>query len=1253
MLREILGIQEELQDDFQKHLDRAAHGSCQWLRQVESFRRWLDASDGPSEVLWLTGPPGSGKSTLAAKAIQHIQGGLQCQYHFFVDAQPAKRSTSYCLRAIAYQLALAYPRFAERLLELHRQIKFSAALLKFQVIWDTIYENIVFQMDFGSTLHWVLDGLDEADTPKSLLQNLMQMRPQTSIKVLLLSRPKRELTNLAGSHPNSVLVEPISAAHTRADISTYTRSVVAEVLPRDESLQRFIIERITEKAEGSFLWTKLVLDSLSDNWHTKADIDRALDLVPGDMQAMYMKMMEDVKSQPPRLRDLGLRVLTWVACGFRWLTVEELEAALKPDFDGFVDLAETVVQVCGQFVRVDQGTVCLIHGTARQFLLDTSSPDAPINHDHIAVVCLRYLCNKKWRQVLSQVPETQYSTCMSGDRLESVYDEFPFLKYAMNFWGGHVSLADPKAPDLLATLRLFCNRYILLWIQAAALSGNLRIIPRAAQYLKKWLQRSRRIGSSEPHQLAEDQDDMNVILAETAFLEQWTIDLIRLVSKFGNILAQNPSAIHRHIPPFCPPTSAVSSTYFENTENPLITVNGLTTECWDDNLARLSVGHEEIASRVRCTGIYFLTLVSRNGRVIVWHIETCEELRRICHGEWVTVMETNKTGSLVATAGRYTIAVWSISTGTRLYSIPKPSGARIMNLNFGQASAELAVGYDDCSLIRYDLVTLQGTTILPAQGLGVLGNCPRFMVLSPSHSKLAIGFRGKPVVVQDMERESQSDSRTVIRLDDMNRSEDGEDAFNSPELARWQPDGSVLYILYQDTTILAWNVIDDTQVEFGNTEAREMVLNEEGTLLLTSNNRGSVSVWRLPKFNLIYRLQSSEFVRDLAFSPDSRRIYDVRGSRCNVWAPDVLVRVEELDVGERSSNLDDAAVSEVVGDAVFAEDQSQKGQVTALVCDSEDEFFCCGRDDGSVSIHEISNGTRVRKVTRHSAMLSVIAIDWSSSRRFIASADDSGKVIAKRLRIKEDNKWAVYPLLDLRVEGAVAQLLFNLEETFLLISTDTTDHIWDLKTRCQVCKKRRETEQRCKWINNPRRMDELVRVESNQQLVFKWNSLDRVESGEAESRALTPSLVLSVEGSPPLTQETVNTVVLAESGRYLIYDTLQGRGSKRSRGLRVYLVRVQGPGPSSTWDAIPLSGMEDKVSYLLGSLWDRLLFLDHDNWVCISTIGREMGPIKRLYSLPRDWVNDETIHLTLVNKKGALLCPRNGEVGIVNWKGRF
>lgn len=439
-------------------------------------------------------------------------------------------------------------------------------------------------------------------------------------------------------------------------------------------------------------------------------------------------------------------------------------------------------------------------------------------------------------------------------------------------------------------------------------------------------------------------------------------------------------------------------------------------------------------------------------------------------------MEMNKTGSQVVTGGKGPIKVWDASSGLLYHEVPRFGYAGLLNLAL--AGNDVIMGYDDCSIIAYNIQSETHLTLLASQSPDARGRCPRFMVQSPGGIEVAIGFPGRPVIISVIAEAKQSrpEPRSIIRKSDWNLPETGDDVFNSPEILQWYPDDTKVYILYQDTVIMLWDLIDDAQVEFSDTGAREMILGEQGTLMLTSNNSGSVSVWGLPTFNLIYRLQSVEFVCDMTFSPDGQRIYDARASGCNVWAPDVLVYVEEVDPADRPSGVDDITASDVIPAPVFAEDKSKRGRITALVCDDEDEFFCCGRDDGTVSIYDATHGERLGKVTSHCKSIDIITIAWSVSRRFMASADASGRLIAKRLRIKDDSTWAVYPLFELRVEEVVLQLLFSRDETYLLITTDTTDRIWDLKKKADVCKTIRGSKPGWKWINHPHD-SQIIRLE--------------------------------------------------------------------------------------------------------------------------------------------------------------------------------
>ncbi|KAI1178312.1 hypothetical protein F4777DRAFT_113251 [Nemania sp. FL0916] len=1251
-LRNILGVWGDVQEDLDRNLFQAFPDSCQWLHHQDSFIHWLNTTDNCHRILCLTGLPGTGKSTLAATTVDYIRKAhteRSCQYYFFVESQPTKRSLTHCLKVLVFQLAISYPALANQLLELHRSSGFSAASQKFQVIWKTIFQEIIFKFDFDCTLHWVIDAVDEADTPKLLAAHFTQMEPRSSIKILLLTRPMEDVTGLIKARLSTSKIETISIESTINDIQRYVRSLVHEILPDDKPTQETIIEQITKNAQGSFQWAKLTLESLRNNWHTADDIKLALNSVHEEMQSLYQRMLDSVKKQPPKLQSIAFIVLAWALCGFRPLSIAELSVALKPDHDGFTSLSDTVVQICGQFIRVDNDTISLIHNTARQFLLQTSSTieeylGTGTCHDHLAITCLRYLCQDHWRQTLSRLDEDDVS---HGDRLINIYSKYPLLHYSLNHWSFHVSNAISGASAIVTLLHLFCGKFILQWIHAVSLSNNIQLIPRAARDVEAWIVRTRKNSSDTNLSVTLDS-------TELLFLEEWTTDLIRVTGKFGPDLLRKPSAIYKNVPPLCPESSIISRTYNRGI-NSFITVKGLSVEGWDDRLARLPFGPNGYASKIRCTDVYILTLMSHPGTVIMWYRETCSEARRLEHGEWVTILETNKTGSLAATSGRITLRVWDLSTGQQLFSFMKSSPARVLSLEFINSDAELAIGYDDCSVISISLESSKESVIFIREDPGLYMSymrSARFMALSSDRTYIAIGFLGRPVEVWDMSLSKNSEPRICIRAAD--KCLDEGDPFNSPDAILWHPNCSSVFILYHDTTIVMWDLVDDEQVEFGDTKAREIVLNYDGSLLLTSNNNGCISIWALPKLNLIYHLESEGFVRDLSFSPDSRHIYDVRGSSCNIWAPATLVRPNEGDSEEISSNFE-------LSEPVYAHDHAiSQSKVTALAIDDEDEYFCCGRDDGSVSIHSIMDGKRVRKVTNHSTSADIICIGWSSSRRYLASGDDSGKIIVKRLLLKGDEKFAVFPNAELRVDDGIFQLLFDPEETLLLISTKSSDIIWGIHSKKVSYKKTWERAPGRMWLNHPQQPGWLVQLWPNHQLILQWADLEPPTAGTSDTLPVDDKQDFSDFVSfnsviSPDDEETVTSVV-SSINNYLIVEIIPHYYSlKTGSGAKWGLVSLKdlvSLGHISA-EYKTLFHLDPEIQHILGCYHDRLVFLDHMNWVCTWKIGSDTGLIRRLFFLPRDWINALSLSPLAFSKKGTLLCAVGGDVAIVQYPRGF
>ncbi|KAH6640333.1 hypothetical protein F5144DRAFT_483160 [Chaetomium tenue] len=1209
-LESILGIIEDPVEDLDKFASQGLQGSGEWLRRRKSFEHWLSDPNEDARLFCLTGMPGSGKSTLAAMTIRHLQQGFlgqSCQYHFFTESQPTKRSLAYCLRSIAFQIATTHDAFTERLVRLHRDVGDELSSQKYQTIWAKVFQGILFKIDIGYTLHWVFDAVDEAENPLMLLNLVSQINSSSGIKIMLFSRPNKDIIATVEHRAKGAILDTITTGDTAQDIEAYVRSVVTATLPKESHIQAQIIDQIISRTEGSFLWARLALDTLQQNWHTSGDIQKAFEIIPQDMQSLYRTMLSAVKSQSQRLQDMAQRILAWATCSFRPMKLAEVQAALEPEFGEFTSLKDTAIQLCGHFVRLDGETISLIHATAREFLTTPDGNEPGFiswqdSQEVLAKACLQYLCNDRWRHILSRVSEADG---MHEDRLTVLYDTHPLLSYALNYWAYHVRHSSVTSPALLEHLKLFFSKHVLCWIQAVALSRSLRTLPLASQYIKLYLRKRQGAHSSSLATTSPPGGVPNTF--EVPFLDRWAVDLVRLLGQFGNNLAENPSSIFKHIPPFCPRNSIISQ-FAVPQNNALIQVTGIHSRLWGDNIARLSVGYDETASKVRCTGVYFLTLISNNGTVIVWSAETCEELRRFEHGEWVTLLETNTTGSAAATSGRLSFKIWDISSGQLLHTITRDPKLRPVQMAFGAVETQLVVGYDNCLVVWYDIQTGAEVRRFTTEKSDKLRGCPRLTSLSPDQSQVAIAFPGQPVTVWETNDASLASSRQCLRAVDGTRSS-ASDPYSISEVAVWHPNGESLYIIYFDMVLVHWDLATDETTEFEHTEAREMVINSDGTLLLTANFSGVLSVWALPRFNLVYRLHGNGLLRDMAFSPNSRRIYNTTGSLCCVWEPDALVGPDNNDRHENGQGSEgDELVGEAVPEPVYSENTTGT-HVSALTYESGGEFYCCGREDGTVSIHNLKNGKIARKVCDHGPRADVASLGWSPSAKFLASGDDMGKVIVKKLRIKEDERWAVYPVLETRIaDGFADQFVFSRDEEFLLISAPLHDQVWDLGTKSKIWATSREEERSRQWINHPFDETRLLLVEQNQIHVHEWqNPNKKLIHNIVNTTPADYGDIKAPQLMPTPSSGTARVQALAETNnqQYLVCQTPSEDGktpfkNKKGKVLLSLLQATDLRGPTSMLQERirrqPLFGLSASVQRFLGCHRGKFVFIDHGNW---------------------------------------------------------
>lgn len=285
------------------------------------FRDWAEAiHEGNANIYWLTGPPAVGKSTLSSFIVNYLKQGFipgTCEYHFFQAEHHDTRTIAYFIRSLAFQIAQEHEEFRSALVSAQKNSSLPFTTQKYQVLWDKLFEGILFRLRLNEPLIWVLDGLDEAESQTILCDLLTKITSATSIKILLVSRPTKALLSALSTSAN-VQHEKIQIEDTAKDIESYIEEGVCKIIPDNINEQRTKgFHSILSRANGSFLWVKLALERVEDNWYTADDIQTALDGIPEGMDTMYTRMLQDIGLQSARNRDMAIDILIWASCVFR------------------------------------------------------------------------------------------------------------------------------------------------------------------------------------------------------------------------------------------------------------------------------------------------------------------------------------------------------------------------------------------------------------------------------------------------------------------------------------------------------------------------------------------------------------------------------------------------------------------------------------------------------------------------------------------------------------------------------------------------------------------------------------------------------------------------------------------------------------------------------------------------------------------------------------------------------------------------
>lgn len=340
-------------------IPEAHHRTFQWILSTTGrdnvFVEWLRYQNG---MFWISGKAGSGKSSLMRFLVDHATThrlltewadprGCQsrtsivvAKHYFWRHGTLVQRSQEGLMRSILLQVLLQRPGLIKEVCRERWAAPYADSFYPWTRAQLKLALTSLAHIDTKVCLF--IDGLDEyGGDHRELVKILCQLSESPNIKVCVSSRPWVDFDNAFGDSPWTICLQDL----TKQDILEY----VTDELEQEEAFRKLwsnsheaaleIIQRITEKSEGIFLWVYLVVRSLirglvnGDDLHT---LRTRLDSLPKDLEDYFMHILLDIEEiYRPRTARLFL-TLCYAGTSFPVLTFFFLNLDDDPDHSGAV-----------------------------------------------------------------------------------------------------------------------------------------------------------------------------------------------------------------------------------------------------------------------------------------------------------------------------------------------------------------------------------------------------------------------------------------------------------------------------------------------------------------------------------------------------------------------------------------------------------------------------------------------------------------------------------------------------------------------------------------------------------------------------------------------------------------------------------------------------------------------------------------------------------------------------------------------------
>lgn len=1225
-IAKFLGVSPTTDSDFIK-LDRnKVAGSCEWLLDKPSFKKWKDRDGRESpnavggHIYWLSGDPGCGKSYLAAHVVKHLQSlDRDTSYYFLRHSDTSKRTMGILLKTIAFQMAGSSASLRRSLLSIQKEDILSGESNDIGAIWKQLFVQRVFRFGPEHRQYWIIDALDEGTGADDLLTQLHSL--PKNYNVFITSRRDHELEKSLRHIQSTVTMESVNKEDTSRDIRSYLE-LYKDELPADNEIElQSLIQKLLRKSSGSFLWTSLIVQALGNYW-TDLDVESVVNNVPDGMHPLYRRILEQISRSPNQM--LAHIILRWVICAARPLTTDELRIALREETSrNLVRAVKAIESICGPLVHVQSGRVELAHDTVRDYLFNKEGRsrdnivegfvfDKAASHEHLAAKCVTFIIN--------------YFSAKKGDYFSSSgldTSEHAFLDYAAKNFSSH--LAKCRAADqtgetsrLIKSLMEFFEGPVLFWIEYIAKEASdqsLSSLTWAGKNLKAFVE-----------QHANGQAELSPPFGD---LREWADDLIHIVTVFGKELSKRPDAIHNIIPPLCPPNSKIHRAFGDLGAG--IQVLGGPRGSWPDRISCVSFGKDFATALASCEQRYAVSL--RSKQILIYHGTTCQETCRMQSVEPVRRLEFAHMNSWLVAAGRTTISLYNYVTGDVIWTVN--STDEIMALAITANDLEIITVNREKNVESLELRSGMRLNSRHLEHSKTPGRPPQFVHVSEDLGLLVLITRNEEPELYDLRGLRQPKGRinqatSVVSV-----------AFN--------PLKKMIAMSSFNGETFTVNVHSLKKIRSTKANASHMAVSTDGQTLILGDNQGSIQILKFDTLDLIQKIPyEEEEVMGLCFTRSSLRFLDIRRQEFNVWEPAALIRRKDDD--ESGSSAPSSTFTSAPSQRLETTARADKSAINAIAEHHSGEYVFCAKESGSVSLYDTMRGKPKRTLFEF-GKTAVLNLIWNKAQSLLASADNSSTVKIHRVRLMTEriaggtrDTWLCEKIFQSTCEQPIRQLLFSLDGRLLLVSTTKKDLIFNVKDGLKLlmhdCDNPSAVQQSQKWATSPWKERQFIEIQNGPSHTFSWNKEN------------PPAITLDDRKPTSYSSTTTYGKAHIEDLGDSFFGAYDNDPHSAPIIWRQHIARLQEADSQEAPEAALVARFTEiapQIARFLGIYKNKLVFLDIESWVCSVRVdeSRLSEPITYHFPMPHYWLSANRPLLAFTTAKGDIVIPVEGELAIV------